>query len=372
VPEPGSGLLVGCGLLGLAYLKRAPHRRAPRGDARQTAVGYSSARELRQREGVVRDVRADQDVAHVADRTLACSLRSTDPRVGIFADHWRRVTMIDFERSSLALALAALTMTSVSPATAQRQGSYREDRGGAGLARPLVGAGHEALQHGKDPGTLRDLLLPDRPVTKPGLVKVNRQGVGPAQFAQISVGASRTAQNIELGATRRRIPRRRTSGATRAMGAGRSGRGAKGPQGSRAPRVTAMPLRDGQGFGATWIFNDKPGSSEIHSGADYALAPGSPVSALADGTVVLAEDLFFTGNAVFIDHGNGLVTMSFHLSEIKVQTGQDVKKGGTLGLVGSTGRVTGPHFHLGVRWHDARIAPQALLDDPAKIPAIGQ
>ena len=133
-----------------------------------------------------------------------------------------------------------------------------------------------------------------------------------------------------------------------------------------------MPLRDGQGFGATWIFNDKPGSSEIHSGADYALAPGSPVSALADGTVVLAEDLFFTGNAVFIDHGNGLVTMSFHLSEIKVQTGQDVKKGGTLGLVGSTGRVTGPHFHLGVRWHDARIAPQALLDDPAKIPAIGQ
>ena len=93
--------------------------------------------------------------------------------------------------------------------------------------------------------------------------------------------------------------------------------------------------------------------------------------ALADGTVVVAEDLFFTGNAVFIDHGNGLVSMYFHLSEIKVQAGQDVKKGETLGLVGSTGRVTGPHLHLGVRWHDARIDPRLLLDDPARIPAIG-
>jgi murein DD-endopeptidase MepM/ murein hydrolase activator NlpD len=88
--------------------------------------------------------------------------------------------------------------------------------------------------------------------------------------------------------------------------------------------------------------------------------------------VVVAEDLFFTGNAVFVDHGNGLVGMYFHLSEIKVQAGQDVKKGETLGLVGATGRVTGPHLHLGIRWHDARIDPQALLADPAKIPAFGQ
>jgi murein DD-endopeptidase MepM/ murein hydrolase activator NlpD len=88
--------------------------------------------------------------------------------------------------------------------------------------------------------------------------------------------------------------------------------------------------------------------------------------------VVVAQDLFFTGNAVFIDHGNGLVSMYFHLSDITVQAGQDVTKGETVGLVGSTGRATGPHFHMGVRWHDARIGPQALLDDPAKIPAFGK
>jgi murein DD-endopeptidase MepM/ murein hydrolase activator NlpD len=73
---------------------------------------------------------------------------------------------------------------------------------------------------------------------------------------------------------------------------------------------------------------------------------------------------------VFIDHGDGLISMYFHLSELKVQAGQDVKKGETLGLVGSTGRATGPHLHLGVRWHGARVNPQTLLDDPAKIPAI--
>ena len=94
--------------------------------------------------------------------------------------------------------------------------------------------------------------------------------------------------------------------------------------------------------------------------------------ALADGTVVVAEDLFLTGKAVFIDHGDGLVSMYFHFSELKVQAGQDVKKGETLGLVGATGRVSGPHLHLGVRWHDARIDPQPLLGDPAKIPAFGK
>ena len=87
--------------------------------------------------------------------------------------------------------------------------------------------------------------------------------------------------------------------------------------------------------------------------------------------MALAEDLFFTGNAVFVDHGDGLVSMYFHLSELKVQAGQDVKKGEVLGLVGGTGRVTGAHLHVGMRWHDARIEPRLLLGDPAKIPAIG-
>jgi murein DD-endopeptidase MepM/ murein hydrolase activator NlpD len=102
------------------------------------------------------------------------------------------------------------------------------------------------------------------------------------------------------------------------------------------------------------------------------MAAGTPVAAVADGTVVLADDLFFAGNAVFIDHGDGLITMYFHLRDLKVKAGQDVKQGHSIGVVGSTGRVTGPHLHLGVRWHGARIDPALLLADPAKIPIVGR
>ena len=64
------------------------------------------------------------------------------------------------------------------------------------------------------------------------------------------------------------------------------------------------------------------------------------------------------------------MTESFHLSEIKVSAGQEVTKGDTIGLVGSTGRSSGPHLYFGVRWHGARIDPKLLLEDPAKIPAV--
>jgi murein DD-endopeptidase MepM/ murein hydrolase activator NlpD len=210
----------------------------------------------------------------------------------------------------------------------------------------------------------------------PGLVRVSRQGVGPAVVAHISVVASSYGtQDIQLGD----IPQANPSPADLRRNARDQALVAKvwarreGPPRFTLPLAApATPLPKAEGFGAKWIFNGKPDASETHSGVDYALGPGTPVSALADGTVVVAEDLFFTGKAVFVDHGNGLVGMYFHLSEIKVHAGQDVKKGETLGLVGSTGRVTGPHLHLGIRWHDARIDPQPLLDDPAKIPAVGK
>jgi murein DD-endopeptidase MepM/ murein hydrolase activator NlpD len=63
--------------------------------------------------------------------------------------------------------------------------------------------------------------------------------------------------------------------------------------------------------------------------------------------------------------------MYFHLAEIKVKAGQEIKKGDTVGLIGTTGRSTGPHLFFGVRWHNARINPQILLENPAKIPAVG-
>lgn len=134
-------------------------------------------------------------------------------------------------------------------------------------------------------------------------------------------------------------------------------------------RAPANPLPKGKSFGVKRVFNGKP-ASQPHTGADYATPVGTPVLAVADGTVVVAKDMFFEGNAVFIDHGDGLISMYFHLSEIKVQAGQEVKKGHTLGPVGSTGRATGPHLFFGVRWHDARIDPQFVLEDPRKIPSV--
>lgn len=104
-----------------------------------------------------------------------------------------------------------------------------------------------------------------------------------------------------------------------------------------------------------------------HSGRDYPVAAGSVLHAPADGVVSLAEGQFFPGNAVFINHGGGLISMFFHLDEIRAVTGQPIKRGDPLGTVGDTGRATGPHLHIGVRWLNKRIDPALLFDDPVKL-----
>jgi murein DD-endopeptidase MepM/ murein hydrolase activator NlpD len=120
-------------------------------------------------------------------------------------------------------------------------------------------------------------------------------------------------------------------------------------------------------FGAKRILNGQPRSP--HGGADYAAQQGTPVLAAADGEVVLAEEHFFSGNCVFLDHGDGLLTMYFHLHEIFVKPGQQVTRGAVIGTVGATGRVTGPHLHFAVRWRGARVDPALLLQPPARLPA---
>jgi murein DD-endopeptidase MepM/ murein hydrolase activator NlpD len=112
-------------------------------------------------------------------------------------------------------------------------------------------------------------------------------------------------------------------------------------------------------FGARRIFNGE--SRNPHSGADYSAPPGSAVFAPADGRVALAEEQYFAGRAVYLDHGDGLLSMSFHLSEVAVATGDEVKRGQPIGNVGATGRVTGPHLHFGLRWHGARIDPDLVV-----------
>lgn len=128
------------------------------------------------------------------------------------------------------------------------------------------------------------------------------------------------------------------------------------------------PLPRGGRFGHRRVINGQPRSP--HGGADYSVPQGTPVLAAADGVVVLVADHFFGGQSVFVDHGDDLVTMYFHLSRTGVQGGQRVARGETLGAVGSTGRATGPHLHFGVRWRQARVDPALLLADAGRLPAI--
>ncbi len=124
-------------------------------------------------------------------------------------------------------------------------------------------------------------------------------------------------------------------------------------------------MLDGGRFGAKRIINGEPRSP--HTGADYAVPQGTPVLAVDDAVVALTGEFFFSGNAVFLDHGNGLISMYFHLHEVFVEQGEEVSRGRLIGTVGSTGRSTGPHLHFGIRWQGARVDPALLLGAPAAI-----
>jgi murein DD-endopeptidase MepM/ murein hydrolase activator NlpD len=120
------------------------------------------------------------------------------------------------------------------------------------------------------------------------------------------------------------------------------------------------------GFGVRSVYNGE--ARAPHNGADFASPAGTPVLAPGGGRVVLAEPLYFTGRTVVIDHGLGLVSLLAHLSRIDVSAGDEIKGGVQVGLVGATGRVTGPHLHWTVRLQGARVDPlsviAALQDQP--------
>ena len=115
-------------------------------------------------------------------------------------------------------------------------------------------------------------------------------------------------------------------------------------------------------YGSQRIFNGK--AQREHQGLDFRVPTGTPVAAMNSGTVLLARFLYFEGNCVVIDHGQGLLTLYFHLSEFKVKEGDQVKRGQIVGLSGGTGRATGPHLHVAVRWQGIYLDPARLIQLP--------
>jgi murein DD-endopeptidase MepM/ murein hydrolase activator NlpD len=112
-------------------------------------------------------------------------------------------------------------------------------------------------------------------------------------------------------------------------------------------------------FGTARTFNGQ--TQSVHQGLDYGVPQGTPVMAVNRGTVLLAQLLFFEGNCVVLDHGQGLLTIYMHLSKLEVKPGEQVERGQQIGLSGGTGRATGPHLHLAARWQGVYVDPATLL-----------
>ena len=126
------------------------------------------------------------------------------------------------------------------------------------------------------------------------------------------------------------------------------------------PFIVPIPGGAGANFGSRRVFNGE--SRNPHAGADLRATTGTPVHSTNRGRVVLAADLFFTGNTVIVDHGLGIYTLYAHLSRIDVKKDAMVEREQTIGLAGATGRVTGPHLHWGARVQNARVDPFSLIN----------
>lgn len=120
-----------------------------------------------------------------------------------------------------------------------------------------------------------------------------------------------------------------------------------------------VPGRLSSPFGLQRFFNGEPRNP--HSGLDFAAPKGTPVKSPADGRVLLIGDYYFNGLTIFIDHGQGVISMFCHLSQINLLPGDIVKRGDVVGAVGSTGRSTGPHLHWNVSLNNARVDPALFL-----------
>ncbi len=113
-------------------------------------------------------------------------------------------------------------------------------------------------------------------------------------------------------------------------------------------------------FGVKRIMNEV--KTSVHRGTDFRGKTGTPVMAINSGTVVLSEDLFYGGNTLIVDHGMGLYSIYMHLSKFDVQKKESVSKGDVIGLIGSSGRATGPHLHMSVKLNGISVNPESLFE----------
>tara|TARA_B100001093_G_C26836359_1_gene1018514 strand:- start:655 stop:1449 length:795 start_codon:yes stop_codon:yes gene_type:complete len=114
-------------------------------------------------------------------------------------------------------------------------------------------------------------------------------------------------------------------------------------------------------YGSQRVLNGKP--RRPHYGLDYAASEGTPIKAMMDGIVTLAEkDLYFTGGTIIFDHGHGISTLYMHMKDVGVKKGQIITKGEIVGTVGKTGRSTGPHLDIRLNWFDVKLDPTSILD----------
>ncbi len=135
------------------------------------------------------------------------------------------------------------------------------------------------------------------------------------------------------------------------------------------PMTLPVTGRHSSAFGQRRIINGQP--RRPHSGMDIAAPTGTPIYAPATGIATGAGNFFFNGNSLFVDHGNGLVSMFCHLEKILASPGEPVSQGQLLGRVGSTGRVTGPHLHWSLSLNDARVDPLLFIENNSSSAADG-
>ena len=115
-------------------------------------------------------------------------------------------------------------------------------------------------------------------------------------------------------------------------------------------------------YGSQRILNGKP--RRPHYGLDYAAKEGTPIKAMLDGVVTLAEkDLYFTGGTIIFDHGHGISTLYMHMKDVNVVKGQNILQGEIVGTVGQTGRSTGPHLDIRLNWFDVKLDPETVLSN---------